>query len=92
MEFADERFDCVVCTIALCTIPDDRKAISEMWRVLREGGRLLLLEHVRSPLQIVRWIEQLMDPLAVRTRGTTSCATRSITSPRSASRSSGSNA
>jgi ubiquinone/menaquinone biosynthesis C-methylase UbiE len=41
--FADASFDTVVCTFALCAIPDERSAVSEMHRVLRPGGTLLLL-------------------------------------------------
>src|SRR3954453_210072 len=54
LEFADESFDTVIITLALCTIPDDRKAAAEARRVLRRGGRLILLEHVRSPVLPVR--------------------------------------
>lgn len=49
LDFPDDSFDTVVCTLALCTIPDDRAAVAEVRRVLRPGGRFLLLEHVRSP-------------------------------------------
>lgn len=66
LEFSDHSFDTVVCTLALCTIPDERRAIREAFRVLRPGGRLLLLEHVRSPSTPVRTIQRLLDPLAVR--------------------------
>jgi ubiquinone/menaquinone biosynthesis C-methylase UbiE len=66
LEFADEGFDTVVCTLGLCTIPDPRRAVAEARRVLRPGGRLLLLEHVRSPVRAVRVIERLLEPLAVR--------------------------
>lgn len=68
LDFPDAGFDTVVCTIALCTIPDDARAVSEARRVLRPGGRFLLLEHVRSPVLPVRLVERLLDPLAVRTQ------------------------
>jgi ubiquinone/menaquinone biosynthesis C-methylase UbiE len=64
--FAEESFDTVVCTLGLCTIPDPRRAVAEARRVLRPGGRLLLLEHVRSPVHAVRVVERLLEPLAVR--------------------------
>lgn len=54
LEFSDQSFDTVTCTLSLCTIPGDRAAVLEMWRVLRPGGRLLLLEHVCSPVLPVR--------------------------------------
>jgi ubiquinone/menaquinone biosynthesis C-methylase UbiE len=66
LEFDDGSFDTVIITLALCTIPDDRKAAAEAWRVLRPGGTLVLLEHVRSASLPVRAIQRLLDPLAVR--------------------------
>jgi ubiquinone/menaquinone biosynthesis C-methylase UbiE len=66
LEFPDESFDTVTCTLGFCTIPDTRAAASEAFRVLRPGGQLLLLEHVRSPVPIVRGGQRLLDPLAVR--------------------------
>ncbi len=69
MEFADRSFDTVVCTYALCTIPDDRATVREARRVLRPGGRFLLAEHVRSPNPLVRSVERAIDPIAVRFGG-----------------------
>jgi ubiquinone/menaquinone biosynthesis C-methylase UbiE len=66
LDFPDDSFDAVVCTLSLCTIPDDRAAVAEVRRVLRPGGRFLLLEHVRSPLLPVRLGQRLLDPLFVR--------------------------
>src|SRR3954447_11591090 len=66
LEFEDESFDTVTCTLALCTIPDDRAAVGEMWRVLRPGGRLLLLEHVRSHVRPVRIGQRALEPLMLR--------------------------
>ena len=64
LDHPDGHFDTVVCTLGLCTIPDDQRAIQEAWRVLRGGGRLLLLEHVRSPHLAVRLVQRVLDPLA----------------------------
>lgn len=69
LPFPDQTFDTVVCTLALCTIPDDRRAMSDAHRVLRPGGLLLLLEHVRSPVRWVRLGERVLDPLLVRWQG-----------------------
>lgn len=66
LDFADESFDTVVCTLSLCTIPDDRAAVAEVRRVLRPGGRFLLLEHVRSPVLPVHVGQRLLDPPFVR--------------------------
>ncbi len=69
LQFPHKSFDTVTCTLALCTIPDDRAAVAEARRVLRRGGRLLLLEHVRSPRRTIRAAQRLLDPLAVRFEG-----------------------
>jgi len=69
LDFEDERFDTVVCTLSLCTIPDERAAVAEAKRVLRPGGRFLLLEHVRSPLRPVRAVQNAIEPLMVRFQG-----------------------
>jgi ubiquinone/menaquinone biosynthesis C-methylase UbiE len=66
LDFPDESFDTVTCTLGFCTIPDTGAAAAEAFRVLRPGGQLLLLEHVRSPAPLVRGGQRLLDPLAVR--------------------------
>jgi ubiquinone/menaquinone biosynthesis C-methylase UbiE len=66
LKLPDESFDTVTCTLGFCTIPDNPGAAREAFRVLRPGGRLLMLEHVRSPVRAVRAVERLLDPLFVR--------------------------
>ncbi len=48
LPFDDATFDTVVSTLVLCSVEDQRRAAGELWRVLRPGGRLLFVEHVRS--------------------------------------------
>ena len=66
LPFEAASFDTVVCTLGLCSVPDDRRAVGEMARVLRAGGRLILLEHVRSPVPSVRRVERVLDVPSVR--------------------------
>ncbi len=61
LDLPPERFDTVVFSLALCSIPDDRRAVREAMRVLRPGGRLLLLEHVGSPFRAVRAVQWVLD-------------------------------
>jgi len=50
----------------MCTIPDHREAISEAKRVLRPGGYLIILDHVRSQNPFMHAIQSALDPLFVR--------------------------
>jgi ubiquinone/menaquinone biosynthesis C-methylase UbiE len=69
LPFPDDIFDVVVCTLSLCTIPDDKQAVREVRRVLRPGGLFILLEHVRSPLFPVRIVQRALDNLSIRKEG-----------------------
>jgi ubiquinone/menaquinone biosynthesis C-methylase UbiE len=48
LPFEDDSFDTVVGTFVLCTIPDPARALAEVARVLKPGGRFLFLEHVHA--------------------------------------------
>lgn len=69
LPFADASFDTVTCTLSLCTIPDDRRAVAEMWRVLRPGGRLLLLDHIGSHIWPLRMGQRLIEAFTIRAAG-----------------------
>lgn len=44
--------EAVVCTLVLCTVPDPAAALAEVRRILRPGGRLVLVEHAGAPAGI----------------------------------------
>ncbi len=48
LPFEDDSFDVAVSTLVLCSVDDQPRALKELRRVLRPGGRLLFLEHIRS--------------------------------------------
>ena len=67
LPFADGSFDAVVSTMVLCTVPDPAAAMAEIRRLLRPGGRLLFIEHVRADDEprLARWQDRLEAPWRV---------------------------
>jgi ubiquinone/menaquinone biosynthesis C-methylase UbiE len=60
LPFEDDRFDVAVSTLVLCTVDDQGRALRELRRVLKPGGRLLFIEHVRSDEPVLaRWQDRL---------------------------------
>src|SRR3712207_2584724 len=68
LPFPDGSFDTVVSTLVLCTVPDQESALDEVRRVLRPGGRLLFIEHVRAAGSAARWQDRV-EPLWRRLLG-----------------------
>jgi len=60
LPFDDAQFDVAVSTLVLCAVDDQPRALRELRRVLRPGGRLLFIEHVRSDDPgLSRWQDRL---------------------------------
>ncbi len=66
LPFNDDSFDTVVATLVLCTVDDQPRALRELRRVLRPGGRLLFIEHVRSDDQKLARLQDRMMPINIR--------------------------
>ena len=69
LPFAEASFDTVLCTFGLCAIPDPAAAVGEMVRVLRPGGRLILVDHVTSSSRLVRGVQWLLELASVPLAG-----------------------
>ncbi|MBA2754115.1 MAG: class I SAM-dependent methyltransferase [Chloroflexia bacterium] len=69
LAFRDASFDTVAISLALCTVPDPAGALREAARVCRPGGRVVLLEHVRSPIWPVALAQRVLSPLQERMLG-----------------------
>ncbi|GIP37820.1 SAM-dependent methyltransferase [Paenibacillus sp. J31TS4] len=62
LPFPDASFDTVVGTLVFCTIPDPAAALAEAWRVVKPGGKLLLLEHVRLRHPLLAKLQDWLTP------------------------------
>ena len=66
----DASVDAVLCAFVLCSVGDPRQALAEARRVLRPGGRLLILEHVRGPDgSLLARVQDRVDPWWHRVAG-----------------------
>jgi ubiquinone/menaquinone biosynthesis C-methylase UbiE len=69
LPFADNSFDTVAISLALCTIPDPAAALRELGRVCRPDGQIVLLEHVRSSARPLAMVQRALSPLNERAIG-----------------------
>jgi SAM-dependent methyltransferase len=63
LTFDDETFDCVVSTWTMCSIAEVGRALGEVYRVLRPGGRLVFLEHGLSDDPSVQRWQRRLNPI-----------------------------
>src|SRR3990170_2086548 len=68
LAFRDGVFDAVVTSFVFCTLPDPVRGLREARRVLRDGGEVVLLEHIRPAGHLGRLFD-LLDPIASRLMG-----------------------
>jgi ubiquinone/menaquinone biosynthesis C-methylase UbiE len=62
LPFRDEAFDTVVSGLVFCSVADVPRGLAEVRRVLRDGGRLRLLEHVRASGRVRAWLQDRVQP------------------------------
>ena len=63
LPFRDAAFDTALVALVLCTVDDPQSAVAEIHRLLRTGGRLLVMEHVRSDDETLAAWQDRLEPL-----------------------------
>jgi phosphatidylethanolamine/phosphatidyl-N-methylethanolamine N-methyltransferase len=66
MTFEDDAFDLVIAAYVVTAVPDYRKLMSEMVRVSRPGGRLVLLNHFTQTSPMIAAVEKAISPICVK--------------------------
>lgn len=69
MSFPDNSFDFVVTSCVFCSVPDPIKGFQEIHRVLKPGGKAILIEHVRSEKPVLGLLMDLLNPVTVFLHG-----------------------
>ena len=69
LPFPDAQFESAVVTLVFCSVQDPERGLREILRVLKPGGTVLLLEHVRAQGKMVAWVQDALVPLSTRCMG-----------------------
>ena len=65
LTFPDDSFDIVYAPYVISVVPDPVKVVSEMRRVCRPGGKIVIVNHFRSSNPILSKLERAMSPITV---------------------------
>ena len=65
LKFADDTFDIVYAPYVISVVPDPVAVAREMRRVCRPGGRIVILNHVRSKARFGAWLERIIAPFTL---------------------------
>jgi phosphatidylethanolamine/phosphatidyl-N-methylethanolamine N-methyltransferase len=66
MDFGDNEFDTALATYTISAVPDPVAVLREMRRVVKPGGRIVILNHFRSDRRTMGWLEDLVAPVCTR--------------------------
>ncbi len=69
LTFPDASFDTAVATFVFCSVPEPIRGLAELRRVVRPGGQVLLLEHVRAPNPLLGRLMDALNPLVAGSVG-----------------------
>jgi ubiquinone/menaquinone biosynthesis C-methylase UbiE len=69
LQLPDASVHAAVASLVLCSVPDQRRALAELHRVIRPGGELRFYEHVASHKPVLAAVQHIMDPLWSRLGG-----------------------
>ncbi|MGZ3680540.1 MAG: class I SAM-dependent methyltransferase [Ktedonobacterales bacterium] len=66
LPFPDGMFDSALATLVFCSVDDPERALGEVYRTLKPGGTLLLVEHVRSEGRMPARVQDVITPICAR--------------------------
>jgi len=69
LDFNDDTFDAAVATFVFCSVPDPIGGLKELQRVVKSGGQIILMEHVRSGIPLLGAMMDILNPMMVRIIG-----------------------
>lgn len=69
LDFPDAAFDEALATCVFCSVPDPVLGLRELKRVVKPGGSIIVLEHMRSPNKFIGKTMDVINPLVVRLMG-----------------------